>query len=469
MKKVFKNYIFMYISIFLPKLLSFLFLTPFLANTLGLVGNGIASYTYSIINWAILIATFGISTYGSKKIAESKNNKDEMNINFSSILTLQIILHIIILILYLIFIVVSNVDYKSILLVFSILLIFDSIDIGWFYSGNEEFKILAIQNLVYYFITFILMILFIKGENDAFKYALITCTSKIFSILYQFIILFKKYKISNFKIDKLTYHFKNTFIFFIPNFFISIYTIFDQIMLGSMSNTSNVALYGRAESYVKLFTEMLMLVGTIILPRFSNLHKTNQKKEKEYFNKTLNFLLMFSIPLCFGIIATSKSFISWYLPSDFSEVANLIILLSPITIFITAGNIFGNYLMASDNINKYTKSLVLSALINFIINLLFIKYLGAYAAVISTVISELFVSIYLLAFVKKIKILDIKFNNILNYIISSIIMFILVFSLSNILKSSAISTIIEVITGIVVYFGMLLVLNKLNFKIKEKC
>lgn len=460
MKNILKNYIFMYISIFLPKLLSFLVLTPFLSNTLGVGGTGITSYTHNIINYAVLFATFGISVYGNKKIAESKNNVEEFKKNFSTIFFLQFIFHIITFILFLILINFVNIKYKTILLIFSFFLILNSIDLNWFFAGNEDFKNLSISNIINYLTMFIILILFIKNENDTLIYAIAVCSGRLLSCLYSVIIFIKKYKIKNFEITNIKYHLKNTFIFFIPELLLSMYTVFDQILLGYLSNTDNVALYNRAISYIKLGVYMITILCTLFFPKFSNLHKTNKNKAKEYFNKIFDFLLMISIPFSLGFIATSRSFISWYLPYEFSEVSNLIIFLAPSTIFMIIGNICGTYLMSTNNIKKYAKAIFIGAFTNIIINLSLIKLIGPYSLVVATLLSECCVCLTLIYFIKQKNILYIRKHNIIKYILNSIIMFVVVSIFSFIFKDTPIYTILEILIGVFIYFILIFIQKK---------
>ena len=198
-------------------------------------------------------------------------------------------------------------------------------------------------------------------------------------------------------------------------------------------------------------------------PKFSNLNKKEKKSDLiYYFNKILDFLLMFSIPLCLGMIATSNTFVIWYLSFEFETSGYLMMLLSPIIIFMSIGNILGTYLMATDRTKKYTISLFIGAFFNFLINLFVINKMGAYGTVLSTLISEFSVFIYLILIIKKLKIINISFLNIIKYSISSIIMFLVVKSLTLILPVSPFSSIFEMFIGIVIYLIFLIILNRIK-------
>lgn len=68
-----------------------LFTIPYVSRVLGAENIGLFSYTYAVANYFVLFANLGIKNYGSRTIAMVRNNKEELNRNFSEILSIHII------------------------------------------------------------------------------------------------------------------------------------------------------------------------------------------------------------------------------------------------------------------------------------------------------------------------------------------------------------------------------------------
>ena len=79
-----------------------LFTIPYVSRVLGAENIGLFSYTYAVANYFVLFANLGIKNYGSQTIAMVRNNKEELNRNFSEILSIHIIFSIIVIFVYLV-------------------------------------------------------------------------------------------------------------------------------------------------------------------------------------------------------------------------------------------------------------------------------------------------------------------------------------------------------------------------------
>ena len=154
-----------------------------------------------------------------------------------------------------------------------------------------------------------------------------------------------------------------------------------------------------------------------------------------------------------GLIAVADNFVPWYLGPGYLKAANLIKLLSPIIIIIGFSNVFGlQFLIPSGQDKRFSFAVVIGATINFILNLLLIRWLASYGAVIATVIAEFVVTVVMLAFIRK----NISVVRILKeswrYWICGTIMFVVCYLLGSRLSPSIIHTGILIVVGGLIYF-----------------
>ena len=123
-------------------------------------------------------------------------------------------------------------------------------------------------------------------------------------------------------------------------------------------------------------------------------------------------------------------------------------------------NVIGEqYLVALKREKEYTFSLIVSSIVNVILNIPFIIMWGALGAIISSIISETIKLVIGLFVIRK----EFDLKKVLlmsrNYVVSGLLMFIIVKLISNLLVSSIINTFILFIVGVIVYIGMLFVLK----------
>ena len=459
--KVTKNYLYN----FAYQILSFvtpIITSPYLARTLGSESIGINNYTYSIVYWFILFGMMGISVYGSKEVAKVSDDKQKISQKFSEIFSLQFLNLCISSILFYIIFVIFNFEYKSAFLLQGLMIISSMLDISWLFNGLEDFKKITTRNFVVKILTVLLMLLLIKKPSQYMLHIGISVGMSFFSNIVMWINV-KKYL--NFKIPKIKNiykHLKETIILFLPQIATTIYSMFDQTMIGWLyKDVSEVAFYNQAHKFINMFLFVTTTIGTVMLPRIVKCReKEGDAKVKRLTNQTLKIALFLSLPISLGIFSVSRYFIPWFLTEEFTKVGNIMCVLSPVIIFISITNVFGTqYMIATNKYKHYTLSVTIGCIINLILNGLTISKFGAYGASIATVITELFVLIYQYTIIKK----EFDFNGIkkilLKYFICSTIMATTVILIGEKFGATILTNIIQIFVGASIYIGVLFIIK----------
>ena len=117
------------------------------------------------------------------------------------------------------------------------------------------------------------------------------------------------------------------------------------------------------------------------------------------------------------------------------------------------------YLLPTDQVKQYTVSVILGSLVNIIVNVPLILWLGTMGAVIGTILSESVVTLYQIYSIKNQLSLGELFSESWKYCLSALIMFVVIKGWQLTWKMSMTALIVEVLLGMVVYFIVLLLLR----------
>ena len=457
-KSIKKNYIYNMLYQLLIIMLPII-TTPYLARKLGAEGNGIYGYTVSIVTYFILFGSLGISMYGQREIAYNQNEKEKRSKIFWELVIIKaFILLISTIIFYLCFCRSGNyaIYYKILLLE----MFANILDISWFYQGMEDFKKTVIRNFIVKIISVICIFIFIKKPSDLTKYMYIYVISTLFGSLTLWVGIWKY--IEKPKKLKFIYHIPLTIALFIPQIAIQVYTVLDKTMIGSILHDMNeVGYYEQAQKIVKILLTIITAIGTVMMPRIANCFaEGNTEQIKIYMRKTFNFVLILAFPLMFGLITISENFVPLFLGQGYDKVSLLMSILSFIIVFISLSSIIGNqYLLSIKKQKEYTISVVVGALINFILNFILINNYKSVGAAIATVIAELSVTLIQFYFVRKeFKLMDIiKMSK--NYVFAGLVMFAICMLIDQVVLSNFVGIVLQVCAGILVYFGILLIIK----------
>lgn len=428
---------------------------PYVSNILGAEGIGNYAFTYANMQYFVIFGMVGITLYGNRQIAYVRENKENLKNTFYSIYTLQLITTTISFVLYLIFtLVFNNGDYKCLYIVQGINIIASMADISWLFMGLEQFKKTVVRNTIVKLVSLASIFIFVKSSNDTVIYTLILALSTLIGNLTFWFYVPKAIGFKSIKISGLNLHLKASLALFIPQIAIQIYVLLDRTMLGTITDNIQVGFYENSQKIVKIVLTLVTAIGTVMMPKIANtVASGDMKKVKYYIKNSFFFVSALSIPLMFGLMGVAPELSPWFFGNNFVGIEKLIVISSLIILAISWSNVLGMQLLVPLNKTKeFTISVTSGAIINFILNLVLIKRVGATGACISTIISEFTVTsvqFYLIKdFIKAKELI----KPVLLFIPTATVMYIFVRIVGRSMGAGIVTNIIQGIVGVISYF-----------------
>ncbi|MBR2081510.1 MAG: flippase [Elusimicrobiaceae bacterium] len=401
--------------------------TPYLARVLGPDGLGEYSYAYAIAYYFVLFMQLGIKNYGTREIAKYQHKIEERSRIFWELVTVQGIFSVLAVIIYGWYsLALSSNRMMSLLLlpyIFS-----GALDITWCFSGMEDFKTIIGRSTLVKILTTIAIFLWVKSSEDITKYACVMSFGMFFSQLLLWPFLSKYIKCTPIRIKMLFKHLKPLFILFIPLLAVSIYKMMDKIMLGYMTDMTQVGFYESSERVLVIPLALITSLGTVMLPHMANLYATDDtKRVTEVFEKSIYFAMFLATSMGFGLMAVSKTFVPWFYGPDFTICITLFHILLPSSMFLAFANVIRTqHLIPLERDKEYVSSIIAGAIVNVLFNLLLIPSLGAIGAAIGTLCAEITVCVLQVVMAWREKSLGKYITWSLPFILSGMVMYLLI-------------------------------------------
>ena len=255
---------------------------------------------------------------------------------------------------------------------------------------------------------------------------------------------------------------------FLPQVAISLYVVLDRTLLGVLGSYSDVGIYEQGQKLTSILLTVVSSLGTVMLPRVSNLLSDNKHKEAGNmvkFSFTLYNLIIF--PMVFGLLAVNEIFIKLFLGESFQDVKYVIYRITINIMFIGWTNILGfQVLVVRDKNKEFMLSTTIPAVVSVLVNLAMIPWLGYIGASITSVIVEFLVFAIQWYYSRNIINKGLLFNTeLLKIIIAALSMFTVIegakmlFSLSGL-----IGLVVYVLVGGTIYLFILLALKAINIR-----
>ena len=401
MKSLQKNFLYNVLYQILLVILP-LITAPYISRTLGATAVGVYSYTYSVAYYFLLIAMLGIGNHGNRSVAAVRDDREKLNKTFSSIYSLQVITFSIAILAYAIYLVLFVKDNRLIVLIQFLYVLSGAFDISWYYFGTEQFKITVTRNTIIKIATVILMFVFVHKPSDLWKYTLIMSAGTLFSQAYLWLYVKKYVSFEKCSVKEITSNIKPVLILFIPVLAYSIYKVMDKIMLGNMSSYDQVGFYNNAEKIINIPMGIITALGTVMLPRMSNIVANGDKKRvDDYIRISAKLVTLLSSAIAFGLMGVSSVLAPVFFGDEFIACGEIIRLLSVTVFFIAWANVIRTqYLIPNKRDSIYLTSTMVGAILNLIINWMLIPKYQANGAAFGTIVAEFSVMLVQMVAVK---------------------------------------------------------------------
>ena len=443
--------------------------TPYISRVLGASNNGIYANFYSLVQYFVLVTTFGFVDYGTKAIAEKRDSNREKTINFYSIYIAKIILGFICLVFYIVTILTffKKSDWLF-ALCFSVYIFSAMIDPLFYFQGEEKFVSICIRNLILKVISTICVFIFVRSENDLFIYTIILGLSQLLSI----IIIFPGIKFKNFeKVSLKDLNIKKSLIcafpYFVPSLAVTLFSYVNQTLIGFLGgNDEESGYFAQSVKIIQILACIPSSLNILMLSRISYLNSVSNEVEiRRKIKKTLEAFWIISWPILFGLCGICSIFIPIFLGEGYESCIVLIYIMCPTIILGPLNGLYGNlYFRPKNKIWTQTYIILFSALLNLILCFILIPSLGGIGTSIGRIVAE-FMQLPLLMFFSR-KYMDNKmvFKVGIKSFFSSSVMFIMIYFLKNYLviaiNNSILILIILILAGIIIYLISELILKE---------
>lgn len=459
--RILKNYLYntlyQVFSIILP------FVTaPYVSRVLHPNGVGIFNYTSSIVAYFSIVAILGFNVLGTNEIAKVNSSKSKRSRAFWSIFRARVLLTFVVIISYFIF-VLQVKEFQFIYILQSITLLNNLTDVSWYFAGVEKFKLIAIRSIAVKMIGAGLIFLFVKQAGDLGLYVLVVGGTSLLGNIFLIFSLFREVYFVPVRdsIPMLSKYSKQSFTLFIPTVATTVYLILNKTLVGYLDSVAAAGFYAQADNLIKILLTFILSLGTVLMPHMSRLNNDgNTHQFKRIFYLSLRVMLLLSVPLMIGLIFISNRFATWFYGAQFASVGKLMVIESVTVVLIALSNTFGyQYLIPKNEVKKFTISVTAGAIVSICLSPLLILKYGATGGMFGVVMAEFVVTMIQLWFVRMMFTLSSIFGLIYRYVISGIVMAIVLRIVRYVPLNSVTYFIVAVTSGLISYFGTLIVLK----------
>lgn len=430
-----------------------LVVTPYITRVLGAENNGLYAFSSCVACYFIMFAKLGIENYGNRTIASCIDGEKARNRLFWSIYSMQLITGMTALVVYALLVVTVFRGNMMLYVIQGLYVLSAVFDVSWFFFGIEDFKYTAYRSVAARILIIIGVFAFVKDINDLNIYTLVM--SACF-LVEQLLLIPKLISVITWERvgwDEIKVHFIPNVKLFLPLIALSIFNWMDKLMIGIMSDNAEVAYYNYGDSIINLPKGIVTAIGTVMLPRVANMAArgdlSNYKKELKSSSK---LVCMICCALGFGIAGVAPVFVPFFLGEGYEPTTNITVLLAAVMVPLCFIDIIQTqYLIPFKKEKDYTMSLVWGAVVNLVLNCIFIPKYASVGAVVGTLGAEITVFVYQLYSAREVYGIKDVLMSISPFIPCGILEFVVVRLIANVSLPVIVILLMQVVVGGIVY------------------
>lgn len=450
---------------------------PYVSRVLSVDSMGIYNFANTYINYFVLLAGLGVSTYAVREGAKYRDNSQKIGEFSSQVFTINIIATVVAYVLLIASLLLfGNLhNYVSAILVFSIQILFTTIGTEWIYTIYEEYSYITIRSIVFKIISIVLLFALVRKPNDYLWYAGITVFASVGSNILNYIHAKSFTTIKIVKNTNWKYHLKPILVIFASSVAVTLYVSSDTTILGLLKNDYAVGIYGVAVKVYTIVSGLIAGLLVVTIPRLAML--IGKRRIKEYRNvlqSVIDTLSVLGLPAAVGLVMLSKEVILIIAGKKYLNGVLSLQIITWAMIFSNFSMIFNQcVLIPTKREGKSLRNTLITGLINVGLNFILIPLWSYDGTALSTVIAEFMIMALngwsARDYVGPILRSKQTRNNLLNSILGCLGIVLICWLLKIGISSLILRTILSVILSVGIY-GAILVLckNKIAYDYLEK-
>jgi len=463
-------------GLFLSKLISYA--TIIIVSKIGSENFGLLNLSFSVISFLAMIFLLGLNSGVLRYVSYYLGKNDKERIKGTVLAALKIcgIIGVVILILLVIFSnyiaieIFKKPELASIIRILALmmpLIILTEIFVSTFLSYKKIEYTTLIRDISEKIVKLILIAIFLSLGFGLIGITLSYVISALFTSLLLFYFLRKDIFPVFDKRIKAKYNTKELLLYSLPLIMTGLLTMLqkwaDTFILGIYRTASEVGVYNIAFSSAALLVMVPTALMSLFTPVITNLYGRNKIKEIRKISIVVTkWIFMGNMPLFIFLVISPKSLLKFVFSTEYASGYSALTILAVAYVLLSITHVYVSNLLMVKKTKLISFLVLMSTLVNIILNILLIPKYGINGAALATLVSSLVFSTSIAIsawFAIRLQTLNFSFIKIiLAGILSSLIMV----YIHKVLPSNLFFLIVSAFLSLIIYILILFLLKCLS-------
>ena len=459
---------------------------PYSTRVLGLTAVGKYNFASSVVSYFTMLAALGVTMYAVREGSKYRDDPEKVTQFCNEVFSINI--YSMALTLILLFVSVAAVGklrgYTVLILIFSVRIILNTINVNWIYSIFEDFSFPTFTAVLMEVISISVMLLFVHSPRDLYIYAFSAVIAYngygLLTFLYA-----RRYVNLSFVPKPALIHLKPIMIIFFLELGMSVYVDSDIILVGWIDGDDATGLYSTASTIYRILKQVLNALNMVVLPRIAyhvgkealclkekdqDGYEYNHGEAVKLGSLLVNTTITLGLPMMAGIYLIAEPIVILFAGEAFHDAYQPLQCLSIALLFAVLASFYGQSILTAYKQEKiYMKATILSAAVNIILNLILIPKYHVVAAACTTILAEFIMVVYTYYESRKFLKIPVSRNVVISSLTGCAAIIMVSLILKRIIASSMLYMAVTIVASVTVYaLVMIIFRNDIIWRLLRK-
>jgi O-antigen/teichoic acid export membrane protein len=361
----------------------------YLARVLGPDSFGKINFAMAFLAFLSLLANLGMPLWGTKEIAADQSKTSSIT---AKIVSLRVVLSVagFIVLIGISLLLHKSSDINALLLLYGLGLFPMALCLDWVFQGIEKMEIIGIGRIVAALANIGLILLLVRGPQQLLWIPVINALAGLLGAILLLIVFQRQKGGFALRFDRQACRMiiRQSLPLGISMILIQIIYYLDTILLGFMRSKAEVGLYNAAYKIVLFAIMTGAFYFDAIFPVLANYYKTSHSAIQKLLSYSARLVAGLAIPMGIAGTLLARPALQLFYGSRYEEGTVALQILIWVAVLIYFNMIYARAMWACNQQKAYVKIVAGQALLNVVLNVACIPWLGIAGAAISKVAAE---------------------------------------------------------------------------------
>ncbi len=365
---------------------------PYVTRVLLVDNLGRVDFSISLVSYFLLIAGLGVTTYATRTGATLREDRTQLDAFASEVFTINMASTLLAYasLAALVALWPHLHGYAALIAIQSLSIIGTTLGVEWVYTLEEDYAYITIRTVLVQVVSAVLLFALVRRPEDYLVYAAITVLSGVGGNLFNW------FRARRYATIRLVWgfdwrrHLLPMLVLFGNAIAVTIYVNIDISLLNVMRGDYEVGIYGLSSKIYKMVKQLLNAIITVSLPRLSlYVAQNNRTAYDSLLENMAHALLILVVPALTMLALMAPEVVLLIGGEAYMEAVSSLRMLCAAGFFAVAGNFFVSAILLPHGGEELVlRATVIGAVVNLLLNFVFIPLAGATGAAATTVIAE---------------------------------------------------------------------------------